>query len=49
MAKYTFLHLAEEVLLTSVNSMTPQEIWDAGKQSALENSVRCRTNLNSRR
>lgn len=39
MAKYTFLNLAEEVLLASGKAMTPQEIWDAGKQGGLEKKV----------
>ena len=39
MAKYTFLNLAEEVLLLAGKPMTPQEIWDAGKQAGIDQKV----------
>lgn len=39
MAKYTFLNLAEEVLLAQAKAMTPQEIWDAAKEAGLDKKV----------
>ncbi|SEA89864.1 HTH domain-containing protein [Acidovorax soli] len=39
MAKYTFLNLAEEVLVTQGKAMTPQEIWDAAKVAGLDKKV----------
>jgi uncharacterized protein len=39
MAKYTFLNLAEEVLLASGAPMTPQEVWEAAKKAGFDQKV----------